>query len=430
MQNYRFIPKLSEEELHDRQVEGLQWTVNHVWKNSPFYRQRFQEAQIEPGDVKDLDELRRLPFTTAEDLKAGYPLPLLSVPEDRVVRIHASSGTTGKRKVLAYTQRDIDTWKDMFARCYELSGMTTLDRVQVCVGYGLWTAGVGFQLGCERFGAMAVPVGPGLLDIQLQLLTDLKPTVLGATASMAFLLGEEVQKAGLQDKIALKKCIFGAETHSPKMRRKFEEALGLEDSFDVIGMTELYGPGAGLDCMAHEGTHYWADLYIIEIVDPETLEPVPDGQPGEMVVTSLCKEAAPLIRYRTRDMTRILPGTCSCGLGLPRIDVITGRSDDMIIFRGVNIYPGQLAELLEDMPQLSSEYQVQLTRSGGLDFMTLRVERAPQSDESADESAARELVDRIKRRVLVTSQVEIVPAGSLPRTFAKTKRVIDDRNQK
>lgn len=429
MQEHRFIPRLSEEDIRARQEEGLRWTVAHAFGNSPFYRGRLQEAGLEPGDVRGLDDLPKLPFTTAEDLKAGYPLPLLSVPEEQVVRVHASSGTTGKRKVLAYTQRDVDVWKDMFARCYEMAGLTARDRVQICVGYGLWTAGAGFQLGCERFGAMAVPVGPGLLDIQLQLLTDLSPTVLCSTASMALLMGEEVEKSGLLEKIALKTCIFGAETHSSRMRRKFEAALGLEDSFDIIGMTELYGPGTGLECAAHEGIHYWADLYIVEIVDPESLEPVPEGEVGEMVVTSLCKEGSPLIRYRTRDMTRLLPGSCPCGVSMPRIDAITGRSDDMIIFRGVNIYPGQVAEVLESVPTLSSEHQIQLTRSAGLDYMTVRVERAAAADPSLDDQAARAVAENIKRHVLVSSRVEIVEPGSLPRTFAKTRRVLDDRDQ-
>ncbi|QGY40506.1 AMP-binding protein [Pseudodesulfovibrio cashew] len=425
----RFIPDLTEEQIADKQLAGLKWTVRHSYDGSPFYRARLDEAGMNPEDINTLDDLRKLPFTTAEDLKNGYPMPLLSVPEADVVRIHGSSGTTGKRKILAYTQNDIDLWKDMFARCYELAGLTVEDRVQICVGYGLWTAGAGFQLGCERFGAMALPVGPGLLEIQLQMLTDLKSTCLCSTASMALLMGEEVQKHGLQDKIALKKAIFGAETHTPKMRRQFEEALGLEDSFDIIGMTELYGPGTGLECMAHEGIHYWADLYIMEILDPITLEPVAPGEVGEMVVTSLQKEASPLIRYRTRDLTRLIPGQCSCGVSMPRVDKIQGRSDDMFIFRGVNIYPGQIGSVLEGFTALSAEYQISLTRRDGLDHMAVRVECAPDTGAESCEHLSRAVADEIRKHILVRSEVKILGPGELPRSFAKTKRVQDERGE-
>jgi phenylacetate-CoA ligase len=423
----RFIPEMTEEQIADAQLAGLKWTVNHTFQNSPFYRSRLKALGLSPDDITTLDDITKLPFTTADDLKDGYPMPLLSVPEADVVRIHGSSGTTGKRKILAYTQTDIDVWKDMFARCYELAGLTVEDRVQICVGYGLWTAGAGFQLGCERFGAMALPVGPGLLEIQLQMLTDLKPSCLCSTASMALLMGEEVQKQGLMDKIALKKAIFGAETHTPKMRRQFEEALGLEHSFDIIGMTELYGPGTGLECMAHEGIHYWADLFIMEILDPETLAPVAPGEVGEMVVTSLRKEASPLIRYRTRDLTRHLPGTCSCGVTMPRVDKIMGRSDDMFIFRGVNIYPGQIGSVLEGFPELSAEYQISLSRHDGLDHMAVRVERSPDATADNGDDLARAVANEIRKHILVRSEVAILKPGELPRSFAKTKRVQDER---
>ncbi|MEF2145431.1 MAG: phenylacetate--CoA ligase [Desulfovibrionaceae bacterium] len=426
-QERRFIPDISEEQIAAIQLEGLKWTVAHTHAGSPFYRERFAKAGIEPGAVSSLDDLRRLPFTTAEDLKDGYPLPLLSVPEADVVRIHGSSGTTGKRKILTYTQNDIDTWKNMFARCYELAGLTILDRVQICVGYGLWTAGVGFQLGCEHFGAMALPVGPGLLDIQLQMLEDLGSTVICSTASMALLMGEEVQKRGLADKIKLRKSIFGSEAHTPKMRKQFEEALGVKESYDISGMTELYGPGAGLECDARCGIHYWADKYIVEILDPVSLEPVSPGEVGELVVTSLCKEASPLVRYRTHDLTRVLPGRCECGCTMPRHDRIMGRSDDMFIFRGVNIYPGQIASVLEHFPELASEYQIILSRREGLDHMQVRVERLPGESADNDENLARAVADEIRRHILVRGEVDVLKPGALPRSFAKTKRVQDDR---
>ena len=424
-----FIPRMSADEIKAVQQEGLKWTVHHAFQGSPFYRRRLAEAGIHPGDIKHLSDLAKLPFTTAHDLQAEYPLPLLSVPEEEVVRIHGSSGTTGKRKILSYTQKDISDWADMFARCYELAGLTQLDRVQICVGYGLWTAGAGFQLGCERFGAMALPLGPGMLDIQLQMLTDLGSTCLCSTASMALLLGEEVEKQNLRGRIKLKRSIFGAEAHTKKMRQRFEEALGVEHSFDISGMTEIYGPGAGIECEAHEGIHYWGDYYILELIDPVTLAPAAPGELGEMVITSLRKEASPLIRYRTRDMTRLIPGACPCGCSMPRHERIQGRSDDMIIFRGVNIYPGQVAAVLEKHPQMQGEYQIVLSRSGGLDHMVVRAERRAETPEAESATLAKAVGEDIKSQILVTAKVEILAPGSLPRSFAKTKRVIDEREK-
>lgn len=425
---YRFLNEYSEEQLRDIQLKGLKWTVEHVYNGSEFYRKRLKEHGISPQDIKSLDDLKHLPFTTAEDLRENYPFPFLSVPMKDVIRIHASSGTTGKRKILAYTKNDVEVWKMMMARCFEIAGLTEEDRVQIAVGYGLWTAGVGFQLGCEHFGATALPIGPGNLEIHLQFLQDLKPTCLCSTASMALLLSEEVKKMGLKpEDISLKKAIFGAEPHTPKMRKRIEQILGLEESFDIPGMTELYGPGTGLECSAHCGIHYFADIFILEIIDPKTLEPVEDGEIGEMVVTSLKKEAAPLIRYRTRDLSRKIPGECPCGLRLPRHDKIVGRSDDMIIFRGVNIYPTQIAEILEKIPEVSSEYQIELYRKEGLDHMKLKVERAEYASKDMDENLKKTISNFLRKKLLVRIEVEVVDLGKLPRTFAKSKRVIDIR---
>ncbi len=262
------------------QLEGLKWTVKHAFQGSPFYRRKLSEAGIGPDSIRSLMDIQRLPFTTAEDLREGYPFPLMSVPFEKIVRIHASSGTTGKRKVLCYTRKDIDDWADMFARCYEMAGLTRADRVQVAVGYGLWTAGVGFQMGAERFGAMAVPVGPGNLDMHCELMVDLQTTVFCCTASMGLLTAEEVRRRGLKEKINLRKVIFGAERHSDAMRRSIQEYLGVEGTFDIPGLTELYGPGTGLECSAHQGIHYWADYYLLEIVNPETLKPAARGKSG------------------------------------------------------------------------------------------------------------------------------------------------------
>lgn len=415
-------------ELKECQLQGLKWTVNHAYHGSAFYRERLDKAGVRPEDIKVLDDIRRLPFTTADDLKEGYPFPLLSVPLSKVVRVHASSGTTGKRKVMAYTQKDLDDWMDFFARCYEMAGLTQEDRVQIAVGYGIWTAGVGFQIACERFGAMAIPVGPGNVEMQCEFLVDLKPTVMCCTASMALLMAEEIEKRGLKGKISLRKLIYGSERSSEAMRKRIKDLMGLEDMFDVPGMTELYGPGTGLECPRHEGIHYWADYYILEILNPSTLEPVEEGEIGEMVVTTLRKEASPLIRYRTRDLTRAIPKPCSCGSILPMHDRILGRSDDMIIFRAVNIYPGQIDEILSEVSELGSEYQMILERrNDGKDYMTIKVERAQHIEPSRNSEIAQRIARQIKSRLLVSAEVEVVDYGSLPRSERKSKRVFDKR---
>ena len=415
-------------ELQGHQLKGLQWTLAHAYGGSPFYRQRLDEAGVRPGDLCSLADIRRLPFTSADDLREGYPFPLLAVPENRVVRIHASSGTTGKKKVLAYTRKDVDDWAHFFARCYEMAGLTAEDRVQIAVGYGLWTAGVGFQLGCERFGAMAVPIGPGNLEMQCQFLEDLQPTVMCCTASMGLLVAEEVNRRGLREKIRLKKMIFGSERSSDAMRRRIKELLGLEDLFDIPGMTELYGPGTGLDCHTHEGIHYWADYYILEILDPGTLQPVAPGEIGEMVVTTLCKEAAPLIRYRTRDLTRLIPQPCSCGNLLPLHDRLLGRSDDMIIFRGVNIYPSQIDQVLSKIPEANCEFQVLLERrEDGKDHMTIRLECCQGLDAGHRPELSRKVAEQVRGSLMVRPEVDIVDYCTLPRSERKSKRIFDNR---
>jgi len=424
-----FMPSFNDiEELKQHQLKGLQWTVAHAYQGSDFYRKKLDDSGVKPDSIQSLDDIQGLPFTTADDLRDGYPFPLLSVPESQVVRIHASSGTTGKRKILSYTQKDIDDWVHFFARCYELAGLTQEDRVQIAVGYGVWTAGAGFQLGCERFGAMALPVGPGNVDMQCQFLVDLQSTAMCCTASMGLLMAEEIKRRGLKDKISLKKMIFGSERSSDAMRKHIKDLLGLADMFDIPGMTELYGPGTGLDCHKHEGIHYWADYYIIEIVDPVTLEPVPMGETGEIVLTTLCKEAAPLIRYRTRDLTRLIDHPCSCGNILPMHDRILGRSDDMIIFRAVNIYPGQIDQVLSAIPDASCEYQVHLDRKeDGKDYMSIRVECEEDFDQSRRPELAQLIAKEIKNKVMVSADVELLDYGSLPRSERKSKRFFDNR---
>jgi phenylacetate-CoA ligase len=399
--------------------------VSHAFRNSPFYRDRLERAGVTPGEIRSIDDLAKLPFTTADDLRDGYPFPFLSVDPREIVRIHSSSGTTGKRKILCYTRKDIEDWLCMFARCYEMAGLSREDRVQICVGYGLWTAGAGFQLGAEKFGAMAIPSGPGNLELQCTFLLDLQTTAICCTASMGLLLAEEVQARGIRDRLKLRKVILGAERTSAAMIATIKELLGVREVYDIPGLTELYGPGTGLSCRHESGIHYWADYYILEVLDPGTLSPVAPGEIGEMVYTTLGKEAVPLIRYRSRDLTRLIGGDCPCGCILPRHDRILGRSDDMIVFRGVNIYPGQVDEILSRVEGAGSEYQVHFERrEDGKDHMTLKVERAASAGEGPLAGA---IASGIKHNLMVSCSVEILPYGTLPRSEKKTRRVFDSR---
>lgn len=426
----RFPPKISSlDQLPAHQLTGLQWTVRHAFEHSPFYRDRLTAAGIGPDDISSLDDLRRLPLISADDLAAGYPFALQAADFEELVRVHASSGTTGKRKVLCYTRKDIDDWQDMFARCYEMAGLTCQDRVQIAVGYGLWTAGIGFQQACERFGALAIPVGPGNLEIQTTFLIDMQATVFCCTASMGLLLAEEVHRRGLRDKLNLKKIILGAERSSSAMLETMRDCLGIEEIYDITGLTEVYGPGTGLSCRENNGVHYWGDYYILEVLNPLTLEPVAPGEIGEMVYTTLCKEGAPLIRYRSRDLTRLIAGDCPCGCFLPRHDRILGRSDDVVIFRGVNIYPGQVDEVLHRVSGIGSEYQLLLEHTpDGRDRMLVRVERARNGDRQPDEQAVKQITAGIKHTMLVSCSVELLEAGTLPRSEGKTKRIFDKRS--
>ncbi len=425
-----FIPyDLNDDKLKKIQREGLKWTVGHAYNNSPFYKKKLDHANIRPEDIRSLEDIQYLPFTDKNDLQQEYPFPLRAAPFEDIVRIHASSGTTGKRKVLCYTQRDIDVWADIFARCYELAGLTREDRVQIAVGYGLWTAGVGFQAGCERFGAMAVPIGPANADMHCEMMVDMQTTVFCSTASMALLMAEEIHKRNLLSSIKVNKIILGAERHSVSMRTRIKELMGVEHIFDIYGLTELYGPGTGLDCVHHNGIHYWADHFIFEILDPETLKPVPYGQQGELVVTTLSKEGSPLIRYRTHDVTRLLDQKCSCGVPLPMHDRILGRTDDMFIYRAVNIYPGQIEHVLSKVEGIGSEYQIHLKqRESGRDMMLIKVERGADTDNANDMHLAERLETEIRRKILVRCRVEILDHGDLPRTQRKSQRVFDHRN--
>ncbi len=431
MQTTSFMPTMNTKaELEAHQIEGLKWTVAHAYRGSSEYRRKFDAAGVAPADITSLADLQRLPLTTAEDLRAGYPFPLRCVPFENIVRIHSSSGTTGKRKNLCYTRKDVDDWTHFFARCYEMAGVTAEDRVQIAVGYGVWTAGAGFQMACERLGAMALPAGPGNVDLQCQFMLDMQSTVLCCTASMGLLMAEEIHQRGLTEKIKIRKVIYGSERSSRSMRQKISDLFGGAELFDITGMTELYGPGTGIECPHHDCIHYWGDYYLVEILDPETLEPVPEGEWGEMVVTTLQKEAVPLIRYRTRDITRIIPGDCTCGSIMPRHSRIMGRTDDMFIFRAVNIYPSHIDKILSEISDLGSEYQIHLSRDKAeRGVMRIVVEMGQEGQMSSAAPLADRLVRRLKRELMVTAQVEIVAYGSLPRSERKSQRVFDTRIQ-
>ncbi|WP_419176642.1 ATP-binding cassette domain-containing protein [Desulfosediminicola sp.] len=431
MHTRNFMPDFAgREELEAHQLKGLKWTVSHAYEGSAHYRKAFEEAGVTPADIESLADLQKLPFTTADDLRDGYPFPLRSVPFEQLVRVHASSGTTGKRKVLCYTQKDLDDWIYFFARCYQMAGVTPLDRVQIAVGYGVWTAGMGFQLGAEKIGALAVPIGPGNIDMQIQFLLDFQSTVFCSTASMALLMAEEIHKRGIADKIAVNRIIYGSERSSRSMRQKISDLFGGAELFDITGLTELYGPGTGIECSDHDCIHYWGDYYLLEILDPQTLQPVVDGEWGEMVITTLCKEGSPLIRYRTRDITRKIPGACTCGSVLPRHSRIRGRSDDTIKFRGVNIYPSGIDTILSAVPGLGSEYQIHLRRDdSGRDHMNLVVERAEGVGNIRVHDLIQEVVHQVKKQLLVSVKVEVTEYGGLPRSERKSQRVFDNRIQ-
>lgn len=411
------------ERLFKQQEIMLRDLVRRIYRNSPFYRQKLDEANIRPEDIQTLADLEYVPFTTKEELRTAYPLGLMAVPEEEVVRIHSSSGTTGKPIIVPYTRNDVAVWAEMMHRCLAMVGVTPRDRVQVTPGYGLWTAGIGFQAGVERLGAMAIPTGPGNTEKQLEMMLDLHTTVLIGTSSYGLLLAEEIERRQLQSRVSLRLGIFGSERWGDKMRRRIEESLGI-DSFDIYGLTEIYGPGIAIDCPMHQGLHFWSDHLLFEVIDPQTGRQLPVGEEGELVITTLTKEGMPLLRYRTRDISRILPRACACGSNYPMIERVLGRTDDRIKVKGVNIYPGQIDDVLKSLPGAGSEYQIILTREGARDHMLVKVEALPGWDPG---EVATDCRRTIKSRIGVSCDVEALPQGSLPRSEKKSRRVFDYR---
>ena len=411
--------------LNDTQLSQVDAQIKRLVKTDSYYGKKYRELGI--TDVTSQEAFEELPFSSKDDLRNAYPLGIQAVPDEEVVRIHSSSGTTGKPVIIPYTAKDVDDWAIMFARCYETAGVTKKDRVHITPGYGLWTAGIGFQAGAEKLGAMVIPMGPGNTDKQLQMMIDLESTVLTATSSYALLLAEGIDKRGLKDKIHLKKGVFGSERWSEKKREYIKEKLGIE-LYDIYGLTEIYGPGIGISCDAQNGMHYWDDYVYIEIIDPKTGKTLPGGEEGEIVITTLVKEGAPLIRFRTHDISRIIPGECPCGRKHPRLDIIKGRSDDMFKVHGVNMFPSQVEELLALVDGVPSEYTINIAHDepANKDIMLVTVEAEGRVD---FEQTGRQIRDLFKSRIGVTPKITVVPVGTLPRSEKKTQRVIDHREQ-
>ena len=408
-------------QISPNQLELVNEQVGRLVASGNYFGRRLSEAGV--TEVRTVADFLALPFSEKQDLRDCYPLGLSAVPESEVVRIHSSSGTTGTPVIIPYTARDVEDWAEQFRRCYEMAGVTAEDRVQITPGYGLWTAGIGFQAGAERLGAMCIPMGPGNTEKQLQFMVDMRSTVLGATSSYALLLAEEIERRGIRDQICLRKGIIGSERWGKRMRERIKGELGIQ-IYDIYGLTEVYGPGIGISCDAEDGMHYWDDFIYIEIVDPVTGAPVPDGTFGEIVITTLVKEGAPLVRFRTHDISRIIPGACPCGSPFPRLDSIQGRSDDMMKIKGVNVFPRQIEEVLQEFPQLSSEYQIRISHLEGRDTMRIYVETDGTQDflDLADAVS-----DEVKRRIGFTPLVKVVELGVLPRSEKKTRRVFDER---
>lgn len=409
-------------ELKEEQFAVLKEQFKTLKDRSPFYAKKFEGIDL--SDVQTQGDFEALPFSEKADLRDAYPLGLAAVPESEIVRIHSSSGTTGTPVIIPYTQQDVIDWAMQFARCYEMAGITKDDRIQITPGYGLWTAGIGFQLGAERLGAMAVPMGPGNTDKQIRFMKDMQSTVLCATSSYALLLAEEIAKRGVRDELNLKRAVIGSERWGHKMRQRIANELGVK-IYDIYGLTEVYGPGIGVSCDYECGMHVWDDYCYFEIVDPKTGKVLPDGEIGELVITTLRKEGAPLVRYRTHDLSRIIPGECECGSPFPRIDTLIGRTDDMVKVKGVNIFPAQIEEIIKFTDGASSEYQVMIDHLEGKDIMTVFFETDASVEDR--EQIERNMESIFKGKLGMTPNAKAVAIGELPRSEKKTQRIFDNR---
>ncbi len=421
------IETASRDELAALQLERLQWSLAHAYENSLVYRRKFDEAGVRPEDLKTLADLSRFPFTTKRDFRDNYPFGMFAVPQERISRIHASSGTTGKPTVVGYTARDVDTWANLVARSIRAAGARRGDKVHVSYGYGLFTGGLGAHYGAERAGLTVIPFGGGQTEKQVQLISDFKPDIIMVTPSYMLALADEFERQGLDPaQSSLRIGIFGAEPWTNDMRLAIERRMGI-DAVDIYGLSEIMGPGVASECVeTKDGPTIWEDHFYPEIIDPETGAVLPDGEFGELVFTSLTKEALPIVRYRTRDLTRLLPGTART---MRRMEKITGRCDDMMIVRGVNVFPTQIEELLLKQRALAPHYQIVLTKEGPLDVMTLNVEPMPEAlaDQAAIEAAKSALAYDIKALIGITAIVNVLPVNGIERSVGKARHVIDKR---
>lgn len=426
---HKELETMTRPEIEKLQLERLQKTVRHCM-NSPFYKKRFEENNLKPEDIKTLDDLRKIPFTTKQDLRDTYPFGIASVPLEKATRLHSSSGTTGNPTVILHTQKDLDEWANAVARCLHMVGLRPSDVFQNSSGYGMFTGGLGFQYGAERLGMLTVPAAAGNTKRQIKFMTDFGTTAVHAIPSYAARIYEVMQEMGVDPRrdTKLKTLIIGAEPHSEEQRRRIEQMLGVK-AYNSFGMSEMCGPGVAFECTEQNGLHIWEDYYIVEIVDPETLEPVPEGEVGELVLTTINREAMPLLRYRTRDLTRILPGECPCGRHHARLDRMKGRSDDMIILKGVNIFPIQIETILLQFKELSTDYLITLETIDTNDEMTIEVELNEMftDDYARLQSLTREITRQLKDEILVTPRIKLMPKGALPKSEGKAVRVKDLR---
>jgi len=419
------IELASRDEIAALQTQRLAWTLRHAYDNVPAYRAKFDAAGVHPDDFHRLEDLARFPFTTKADLRDNYPFGMFAVPQDKVVRVHASSGTTGKPTVVGYTQRDVDTWSSVVARSIRAAGGRPGMKIHISYGYGLFTGGLGAHYGAEKLGCMVIPVSGGMTERQVQLIQDFEPDIIMVTPSYMLAILDEFRRIGVDPRsTSLKIGIFGAEPWTNSMRAEIEDSFAM-DAVDIYGLSEVIGPGVANECVeTKDGLHIWEDHFFPEVIDPATGRVLPDGEKGELVFTSLTKEAMPIIRYRTRDLTRLLPGTAR---SMRRMEKVTGRSDDMMIVRGVNVFPTQIEEKILTLPELSAHYLVVLAREGRLDTMDIRVEARPDCAEGEARRAGDRLCQQVKDTIGVSCTVSVLAAGALERSGGKARRVVDNR---
>ncbi|WP_373936657.1 phenylacetate--CoA ligase PaaK [Rhodococcus qingshengii] len=415
----------SRDRISTLQLERMQWSLMHAYTNVPHYRKAFDDAGVHPSDLKDLSDLAKFPFTTKADLRENYPFKMFAVPQDRVSRIHASSGTTGRPTVVGYTSNDLNNWADLIARSLSAGGVRSSDKVHVAYGYGLFTGGLGAHYGAERLGCTVIPMSGGMTERQIQLIEDFEPDAIMVTPSYMLTIVDAMIKKGIDpSKTSLRVGVFGAEPWTEQMRTELEQQLDMH-AVDIYGLSEIMGPGVAMECVeTKDGLHIWEDHFYPEIIDPVTGEVLPDGEEGELVFTSLTKEALPIIRYRTRDLTRLLPGTAR---SMRRMQKVTGRTDDMIILRGVNLFPTQIEELILTVPALAPQFQCVLDRPGRMDTLTVRVEARPDAAVSDHAAASSALQKLVKNKIGVTVEVNVLEPGGLERSIGKARRLIDQR---